>query len=386
MKHAITKYINKDQTAAGATTAAASSKSKQVQQLDAASKGRKRNQERQKQISTGGCAAHGFLRTTFMPLLEEDEAAYCYSNCADIERDFYQSLSQVANKHNIQLVQSQLFDYPYNIAIALANLEGQLHGKIADGNEYRLIHHEGSTFFAQEQRYNTGSTLYYIPIAPLFMMLNDRRRRRTAHLLLSVCCYLYRIADIPYHRQEGSYLCGMYETLLEWNKEQYPEGDPDFQREYRNAEYIGDIMAKKLCNPMNLNWFTRRLKNFKCEDSFDNECDRITRAVYELYSEYPTTPLDQKFHSDSDRDYEGYTVSLDKYISFYAGGRGELAESLLDTINSDLQEYGSIDEPLIYVPIDGRIIEGNNLDFEEKLFRLIGDLATLLYDYEQNRL
>ena len=67
-----------------------------------------------------------------------------------------------------------------------------------------------------QERYNTGAMLYYIPVIPLYQMLRNKRRNKTGLLLLSVCTYLYRIADIPYYRQEGSYLYWIYEMLTEW--------------------------------------------------------------------------------------------------------------------------------------------------------------------------
>ncbi|PMX76362.1 hypothetical protein C1Y21_34515, partial [Pseudomonas sp. MPR-R2A3] len=70
----------------------------------------------------------------------------------------------------------------------------------------QLVQDRMKTFFISEERYQTGSTLYYIPVMPLFEMLHDPKRKRTAHLLVSVCSYLYHIADIPYYRQENSYL------------------------------------------------------------------------------------------------------------------------------------------------------------------------------------
>ena len=320
-----------------------------------------------------------------MPLLLEDEAAYNYSNTQLVENDFYASLYLLASQHTLQLEQTRHFDYPYNIAMGLANLHEQLKSKVKDWQELYLIHHQDSTFFAHEVRYKTGSTLFYIPIVPLFMMLKDPKRKDAARLLLSVCCYLYRIADIPYYRQEGSYLYYMYDMLSEWMEEENEEQDSELMIAQRHATYVGDRMEQKLRNPANLKFFEFRLKHFKCADKFDQQCAQVARAAFQLYQQYPTSAIDRNFQYNTEMDDEGeyYSVSLDKYVSFYATGKGVLTSCLFDNINVDLQEYASTDEPVIYEPIDGRAIEGNNFDFEKALFTLLGDVATVLYTFEQ---
>src|SRR5690606_40118408 len=122
------------------------------------------------------------------------------------------------------------------------------------------------------ERYNTGTTLYYIPVVPLFQMLNDPKRKKSAQLLISVCSYLYHIADVPYYRQEDSYLYWMYEMHKDWvEQDDETEETEMYNREFTKAELIGDSIEQKLFNRINLKVFQQRLNAFKSLDTFDHD-------------------------------------------------------------------------------------------------------------------
>lgn len=97
-----------------------------------------------------------------------------------------------------------------------------------------------------QERYNTGATLYYIPVIPLYQMLRNKNRKKTGLLLLSVCTYLYRIADIPYYRQEDSYLYWIYEMLTEW-LEQDEEVDDNHisKKSFKKLRSLGILWNKR---------------------------------------------------------------------------------------------------------------------------------------------
>ncbi len=127
--------------------------------------------------------------------------------------------------------------------------ETKLKQNNANWDNLRLVQDSQKTFFTSEERYNTGTTLYYIPIVPLFQMLNDPKRKITAQLLVSVCSYLYHIADIPYYRQENSYLYWMYEMMNDWvEQDDYTEETDSCIAEIVKAEWIGERIEQKLFN------------------------------------------------------------------------------------------------------------------------------------------
>src|SRR5690606_19653280 len=172
----------------------------------------------------------------------ETKTVQAYRKSDKMERDFYQSLSKLAEHYNIEPEQTKQFVYPYNMALAMADVEEKLKSKVLDWEEIRLVQNTKKTYFVSEERYNTGATLFYIPVSPLFRLLHDKKRKNNAHLLLSVCAYLYHIADIPYYRHEASYLYWIYEMMNDWVEQDDDEQETEvYFSEIKQANFIGDF-------------------------------------------------------------------------------------------------------------------------------------------------
>ena len=129
-----------------------------VRKLDATTERRKRNPKGQTAVCTSSYVANGFLRTSFLPRLNETETVQACRDNAKMERDFYTSLSQLAEHYGIIPKETQSYGYPYNIALALKDIEEQLKLKVSDWEEIRLIQDSKKVFFTSEERYNTGAT------------------------------------------------------------------------------------------------------------------------------------------------------------------------------------------------------------------------------------
>ena len=274
--------------------------------------------------------------------------------------------------------------YPYNIALALDDIQKQLKNKVRDWEEIRLIEEKGKTYFTSEERYNTGAILYYIPIVPLYRLSKNPKRKQAVQLLQSVCSYLYHIAGVPYYRKQDSYLFWMYEMVTEWiTSDDENEETPIYLSEIKQAEHIGDFMEQKIYNHHNLTRFKDHLKNFKAKDRFDNDCFMLARKVFSLYEQYPNATIYQNLQSIIDtEEYESDTiVSMDKYVSFCAEAKGMMFQTLFEAVNSDLQEYATMEEPRVIKKFDGSIITNNNLDFEKRLFPLIEELIYILNNF-----
>ena len=383
MNYATQHHIGNYQHTRTETTTAIAPTVGRVRQLATKTKGRKPSAERQAEIRTNSNATNGILKCTFLPKLKTAKSVQA---CQKTERDFYKSLSQLAEHYNIEATQTKDFGFPYNIVLAMWDMETKVKRTNKNWDSFKLIQDSTKTYFTSEERYNTGTTLYYIPIVPLFKMLKDPKRKKTAPLLLSVCSYLYHIADVPYYRQEDSYLYWLYEMHKDW-VEQDDETDETetYKSELRNAEYIGDKVEQKLFNRSNLKVFKQRLNRFKSVDTFDRECWQVACNAFALCTEYPNTTifsnatLPEKDPYDNDED---EIIRMEKYISFIADTRGWLYESLSDTINNEFNEYGAMEEPTISKRFDGSEIPTANLDFENRLFGLLNDLSGILYEYK----
>ena len=72
---------------------------------------------------------------------------------------------------------------------------------------------------------------------------------------------------------------------------------------------------------------------------------------------------------------------MDKYVSFCSEAKGLLFQTLFEAVNSDLQEYATMQEPRVIKKFDGRNITNNNLDFENRLFPLIEELIYILNNF-----
>ena len=383
MNYATQHHIGNYQHTRTETTTAIAPTVGRVCQLDAKTKGCKPSAERQAEVRTDSNATNGILKCTFLPKLKTAKSVQA---CQKTERDFHKSLSKLAEHHSIEPMQTQDFEFPYNIVLSMWDMETKVKRTNINWEDFKLIQDSKKTYFTSEERYNTGTTLYYIPVVPLFQILKDQKRKKTAQLLLSVCSYLYHIAQIPYYRQEESYLYWLYEMMNDWVEQDEETAETETnKRELRNAEYIGDKVEQKLFNLINLKVFEKRLNRFKSVDTFDSECWKIARNAFALYTEYPSenifrnATLPEKDPYDND---ENEIIGMEKYISFIADTKGWLYESLSDTINNEFNEYGAMEEPTISKQFDGSEIPTANLDFENRLFDLLNDLSGLLYEYK----
>ncbi|WP_277014942.1 hypothetical protein [Flavobacterium lindanitolerans] len=196
-----------------------------------------------------------------------------------------------------------------------------------------------------------------------------------------MCCYLWRIADIPYYRDENSYLSWQYEMMSEWvaNDEQTDE-TVGYIQEIRQAEWVGDFMEQKIRNPKNLEHFEKRIGRFRASSTIEVLCHKVAREAYALYTQYPYTPYYRhaKPHGDYGEDEAYEVITIDRLVSFYANCEGWLNDSMIESLNCEFGEYGDMEEPALAKRFDGKPIESSSLDFENRLLNLIDDLIIVL--------
>jgi len=377
------------------TTAPIAPAIEQVLPMDAKTQRRKRDRQRQTQVGTNFQVADGFLRTVFLPKLKPPQSLPDCGDAEKVEQDFYASLAQLATHYGIEPMQARDYGYPYNIALSLWEVQRLLRQKVRHWDNLRLVRQDNKTCLISEERYDTGASLYYIPIIPLFHMLKDCRFRRSSHLLLSVCSYLYHIAKVPYYRQEDSYLYWQYDIHKNWVEEE-PEDEATrtYKRELHQAEWIGKRMEQKMRNRRNLTRLKARLDSYKPADGFDYDCWKLATDIFSLYSDYPGHSIFRNIQlikrpEADESDYEEYyqdTIRMGMYISFVASTQGWLYEMLSECINNEFNECGLIEEPTIITHFDGGALPLNDFDFEMRLFALMEELCYLLNSYKKTTL
>lgn len=384
--NATKNHIGKNTASRRAKTKATAPTIGRVHLLDAKTKGCERNTERQNESSTDSDATHAFLKCSFLPKLKDTPSIKDWKKTDQIERGFYHSLSQLAEHYGIKPAESRHLGFPYNIAFALEDLKKRLKIKIKNWEKIRLVQDKKKTYFLSEEKYNTGATLYYIPIVPLYLLYKNPNYKQATQLLKSVCSYLYHIADVPYYRQQDSYLYWIYEMISEWLINDENEDTPQYLREVKQSEWIGDHMEQKIFNHQNLTLFKERINRFENRDSFETDCLLLACDTLALYEMFPNATIYGNIqrserntdNDDYDEDYHERTITMDKYVSFCADDKGMLFQTLLDSVNAEFQESMEVEEPSIEKSFDGENVSNNNLDFENCIFPLIERLIDIL--------
>lgn len=386
MNDAKDNHIGNSSTTRAKKTKAVAPRAQRVYELDAETKRCRRNTERQTKVSARSDASNGFLKVSFLPKLQQSKTLQACGEIAEMQEDFYTSLDCLAVHYGIEPMQTEQFEYPYNMALALWDIGEKLGKSVLNCPEVRLLQDREKTYFISEEKYSTGTTLYYIPIHPIYEMLKDPKYKKNAHLLLSVCSYLYHIAGIPYHGEQGSYLYWLYEMHREWTEQDEDrEENERYLREFDKAEIIGDCMEQKIFNPMNLEVFEKRLNRFKSRDKFDQKCSQVARKAFELYRHYPNESIfrNAPIQDEDEDETQSESIGMEQYISFIHDTKGWLYESIAQSINNEFNEYAQMDEPTILKCFDGCELTGNSLNFESRLFALLDDFCELLYNYNQ---
>lgn len=390
MNYAAQYHIGNRECSRTAKAATVTPPAGSVRPLDAKHKRCERGAKGQPKISPHIASANGFLNSTFLPKLKSQETTEAGLDVGKAEKNIYGSLRRLAEHYGFEPMQTQFLGFPYNIAVSMWDTQNKLQRTASNWDNLRLVQKGKKIFFVSEERYRMGTTLYYIPVNPLFQMLHDPCRRKTAVLLTSVCAYLYHIADIPYYRQEHSYLNWHYEMLADWVEQDEETDETEIYRsEFREAEWIGDHIEQKLFNRDSLNFLGQRLRAFQPKDEFDRKCKILAADGLALYTEYPNESVFRnapQHGEDTENDCgEPESIGMEKYISFMADTKGWLYHNLCECINNEFGEYGEIDEPSVIKLFDGSKLVQGNLFFEARLFTLINDLCDLLDTYNTTR-
>ncbi|MFL9846032.1 hypothetical protein, partial [Flavobacterium rhizosphaerae] len=367
---------------------AAAQKRRRVPDKPAAQERHCRSACRPPEVSPCGAAAYGFLKTRFLPHYTGQAIAG-----GTEKKNFYRSLQLLCEYYRVQPVDTTGFAYPYGREVALHETGRLLNQTYPQHIEMDVLEHNRNFIVQATETCYTGNTLFYIPVLPLHYMMQDKKHRKGARLLLCIFSYLFHTVHIPYYT-EDSFLYWQYEMVSEW-----VTNDPDDweQKDYyeyvsqlRAALHYGEVMLRRLWNTVHLEHFGKWLADFKPHDPFDTECHRIAQKFYTLWQDYPETSLYR--HADTDclpdyenDDFDNYDcITMEKYIGFVACTDGWLYENVQQSVNAYFNESVSKQEPVLKRIFDGQPQDNDTLGFECRLFPLLNELCYLLnnYDYD----
>lgn len=370
---------------------ATAQKRRRVPDKPAAQERHRRSACRPLEVSPAGAAAYGFLKTRFLP--HYIGQALAGGNGKD---SFYRSFALLCNHYGINPIDTKGYAYPYGREVALHEAGMLLNQKYPQHIEMEVLENNGNLIVQATETCYTGNTLFYIPVLPVHYMMQDKKHRKAARLLLCVFSYLYHTAHIPYYT-EDSFLYWQYEMVSEWITNDPNDWEQTEYYEYvsqlRAALQYGETMLRRLWNTVYLDRFGEWLSDFRPNDSFDKQCYSVAQKFYTLWQDCPETSI--YCHADTnclpdfeDDGYDDYEcITMEKYIGFVASTEGWLYENVQQSVNAYFNESVSKQEPVLKRCFDGQPQDTDTLGFECRLFPLLNELCYLLnnYDYDTKR-
>lgn len=343
--------------------------------------GRRRRAQNQTPKRTGGTGGHGFLTHRFAPVTEDKDGIL--KNKVKMEREFLQSLQHLCSLYQIPAPSLKNQSFPLNILTAYREVQ-QHFATLAGGLELVVIETDHqTTSLATVQTYSTGTTLYYIPVRPMADLLADHTRQPEAELLLYVYAYLYHVVDIPWFLHTGNFLDYTYEMLEAWYMDSPEPGEEEATLEtlaiFERMRSDSDALQKKLHTMRKLRGWSKCLRAFNPSSPAGQSLKKVAQSAWELYKAYRGRSIWKSIEPDLLYPEYDERIRADYYISFFWDSEDDLYDTLMDTINTSLLEYGVADEPVSLQVFDQpHTAVTHSLDFEQKLFTLIDDLCTVL--------
>jgi hypothetical protein len=357
------------------------SKIRQTHHLPEQGKRYRNHQETKIKSRTPKFGGNGFLNHRFIPLINAQQEEI--RNNRAIEGNFFRSLTNLAETYSFAPLDVSEKIYPDNIRSAFSYAELKLKAANPDLSLIILQDENHQATLATVLPLNLPTTLYYVAIRPVWNLLQDKAKKKLTEVLLSVFAYLYKVVQVPYYRDNSSYLSGTYEMIREWIEED-PEGldEADYGEQIANfdaASNNGDRLRDILNNPCHLIQFEQRLKKLKPSGEWQRELHKVCMKFLNLYTSYPDRSIFDNIYEGLLYPQEEERIYPEQYLSFFWDYEDNIYQSLFETVNAELQEKSVMDEPLsIQSFAFPQEKETHNLDFEKRLFELIPELNSLL--------
>jgi len=341
------------------------------------------SQDKQTPACAAGIVADGFLKHRFLPVYETSGEL---PKKEKVEPVYLKAVRNLTAYYKIDTIDLCAYPYPYNILLSNWDISRQIKTK----GRYREIRIEETEDrkinLSVAESLNTGSTLYYIPLASLFKALQSGENL-CALLLLSVCVYLFRKAGVCHYKEDESYICYLYEIMDNWiedDRESMDEADYAEQRAILDEVFsIGDQMKVLLLDEMELEQLQSRIQKFEPISRFEKSCLKLAKETLALWMEYPTANLYQHLNEDKDEDEDDYysngKIKVTDYISFIGETSSCVYDTMMNMLNDDFSERSGVQdfENTIVFNKPHRKYK-DVLAYEERVIGVITDLCDLI--------
>lgn len=348
-----------------------------------------RNQKRPQQACTDLPIGNGFLENRFLPLIEADEGEHRLFS--EKQKEFFVSMENLCSLYKITPMYFSDFVYPLNISKCIAYLKQEIECSARDLQIMVLEDETHRATLSTIKTHDTKTTLYYLPLEPLYRLLKSKQNRPSADLLLSVTAYFYQHGKIPYFNDGYCYLCDTYGMIEEWILENEEEEDKAYRRHQlsyiRKMDRQSTSLLISLRRKKPLIEFKKRLHAYTPSNKVEEDLLSLAQKVFDLLCSYPTRSVMDNIIDDFDeQDDQGERIRADQYLSFIWSRNDCLYDTLMETVNSALQEYSYIDEPMDIQFFDfPQEKPTHDLLFEETFFDLLNDLTDTLIDFEHEK-
>jgi hypothetical protein len=349
------------------------------------------DQKRQKKTRTPISDRNGFLRHVFSPVVNGYPVEIRDRVC--VEKGFFSSAENLCSFYGISPVNFPSSVYPENIAQSIKDLKQNL--EVIDKNLELIVAYDEdhAACVSVKKTFDTKTTLYYLPVEPLYDLLQDSKRKKTAELLLSVLAYLYQIGGIPYHGEQSSYLSSIYDMIYDWSSEEECfEDENEQQYILDHITLMGERskwLLEKLNKKVHLQKFEKRINFFHPCSETEQELLALAKQAYALYCDFPNFSVMDRIEMGlfaQDENYDSCRVYAENYLSFIWSFNDCLYDQLMETVNSDLQEYNEIDEPTTIQFFDTvQLSEAHDHTFEIRFFDLLNGITDNLTDFSDEK-
>ena len=334
-------------------------------------------------VRTGTGFADGFLRSAFVPRFASDGGFL--KDYRILEQNFFASLGYLKSLYGFETEDVSAHPFPQNIIKAYKSAKETMETEHPELGLVIMQNERTWAALATYAEYNIDRTLFYIPIRPLFDLFKDRYKQKTVLMLMSVYAYLKDILKIPFYIFPDAYLYNVYDCFRDYL---FGEGDCNGDDYFtsvshilKNADRKGRAFLIKISRREHLEDFEKRIKGFSPYGKWENDVWKVCKSFYRLYRKYPNRKISDSIRNGFLEPQEEERMYFQHYLSFAWDMDDMMTRELIGHINTDLQETGTIEQPMSIQVFDKPQRKITlDLCFEKALFKLIDRLIGLLFE------
>lgn len=332
------------------------------------------------QKRTAGFDRNGFLKHLFLPV-----NGYQFRDWRKAEAGFFRSADHICNLYDMDRPDISGLSFPQNMTVCYQLIADKLERD--KGLTCRIMQDDTRpATLVTTKRFDTGYTLYYIPVNAIVRIMEMPELKPLFNLLCIICAYFYQVTKIDYYRNY-CYLQSTYSTIEDWiNEDDEGNGEEYREEQLRELERIksfGDLFLDIIKKTFRINAFHKVLVAYLGSSCCDKGFANVAMEIEKLVLDYPTRSI----YDTIPKGYYGFdengNIHMEQYLSFYWSANDMFREVFFDMVNNDLNESGEQIEPLAIQWFDVPQQHGQHrFDYEPRLFALIAELIDFLTDYD----